>query len=124
MSTIPEFEALTRSGADDLLDAHGIERSTDNPLADFAGEFGDQPSQWALQPGLIALVREAVIIDRRQRGLVEAVAEVLDDRDAEQAAQLVRDTDPDDDLWKNYFGPMLDELEDDYTRSARDISQG
>lgn len=71
-----------------------------------------------------AFAQIAIEEDRKRRGLVEAVAEVLDDRDADAAAQLVRDTDPDDDLWKNYFGPMLDELEADYTASARQIDEG
>jgi len=51
--------------------------------------------------------------------LTEAVASVLDDRGAHQAAQLVRDTDPDDDLWNNYFSPMIDQIESDYTLIVR-----
>lgn len=115
MSTIPEFEALARNAADALHDRHGIECTTDNPLSEFMG--------WAVTTDLTDLVREAVINDRKQRGLVEAVAEVLDDRDADEAAQLVRDTDPDDDLWKNYFGPMLDELEADYSSFAEALGE-
>ena len=51
--------------------------------------------------------------------LTEAVASVLDDRGAHQTAQLVRDTDPDDDLWNNYFSPMIDQIESDYTLIVR-----
>lgn len=51
--------------------------------------------------------------------LTEAVTSVLDDRGAHQAAQLVRDTDPDDDLWNNYFSPMIDQIESDYTLIVR-----
>lgn len=54
--------------------------------------------------------------------LIDAVAKALEDRGATAAAQLVRDTDPEDDLWNNYIGPMLDELEDDYTKIAKEMS--
>ena len=30
-------------------------------------------------------------------------------------------TDPDDDLWNNYIGPMIDSIEDDYTAIATEI---
>lgn len=62
----------------------------------------------------------AIERDRRQRGLVEVVAEVLEERSAHSAAELVRDTDPQDDLWNNYLGPMLDGLQEDYTRMAHE----
>ena len=65
-------------------------------------------------------IAAAIRADRAQRNLIECIAEALDDRGAEDAAQLVRDTDPDDDLWNNYVGPMLDSIEDDYTRMARE----
>lgn len=64
----------------------------------------------------------AIEADRTQRGLIELVAEALDERNAGTAAQLVRDTDPDDDLWNNYLGPMLDSLQHDYTRMAEEIN--
>lgn len=50
--------------------------------------------------------------------LVAAVSEAIAGRGSVEAARLIRDTDPDDDLWKNYLGPMLDSLEEDYTLSA------
>lgn len=62
----------------------------------------------------------AIKAEAAQHNLIDEVARVLDDRNAHAAAQLVRDTDPDDDLWKNYLGPMLDSLEDDYTRMAQE----
>ena len=65
----------------------------------------------------------AIEADRAQRNIIECIAEALDDRGAKDAAQLVRDTDPDDDLWNNYVGPMLDSIEDDYTRMAREIKE-
>lgn len=58
--------------------------------------------------------------DRREHTLVDAVADALVERGAHAAAQLVRDTDPDDDLWNNYLGPMLDQLEADYTHMAKE----
>ena len=69
------------------------------------------------------VMRLAIEADRAQRNLIECIAEALDDRGAKDAAQLVRDTDPDDDLWNNYVGPMLDSIEDDYTRMAREIKE-
>ncbi|MGO2150846.1 MAG: hypothetical protein ACTH32_06550 [Microbacterium gubbeenense] len=65
---------------------------------------------------------EAIEADRAQRDLVALIAETLDDRGATDAADLVRDTDPDDDLWNNYIGPMLDSIEDDYTGMAKEIN--
>lgn len=60
-------------------------------------------------------IRAAVELDRQQRNLIEVLAEALDDREAHEAAQKVRDTDPDDDVWHNcYLGPLLDSLETDY----------
>lgn len=84
--------------------------------------FDEHHSQLALaaENEILAMIASAVDRDRDQRGLVEAVAEVLDDRGATTAAQLVRDTDPDDDLWNNYLGPMLDDLEADYTKIAHE----
>lgn len=66
------------------------------------------------------MITEAIEADRAQRNIIAQVAEVLDDRGAHAAAQLVRDTDPDDDLWNNYVGPMIDSVEDDYTRMAKE----
>jgi hypothetical protein len=74
--------------------------------------WSDRESGWVTIKSQIAAAIEA---DRAQRNLIECIAEALDDRGAEGAAQLVRDTDPDDDLWNNYVGPMLDEIEADYT---------
>lgn len=68
------------------------------------------------------VVIAAIEADRAQRGIIAQVAEVLDDRGAHAAAQLVRDTDPDDDLWNNYIGPMIDSIEDDYTGIAKEIN--
>lgn len=112
------IDKLIADAADALLNEHGIERSSTDPLADFIEEIGNQPREWSTRAGLTALVRYAVELDRAQRGLAEAVAEVLDDRGAHDAAQLVRDTDPDDDLW-DYLGPLLDDLQTDYTRIAQ-----
>jgi hypothetical protein len=67
------------------------------------------------------LIIEAVDLDREQHNMITALAAVLDDRDAHAAAQLVRDTDPDDDLWNNYVGPMIDSVEDDYTKLAGEV---
>lgn len=60
-------------------------------------------------------------VDRYGRDLVEVIAEAIEQRPGESAARaadLIRDTDPDDDLWNNYIGPMLDSLEDDYGRGT------
>src|SRR5699024_6464021 len=64
----------------------------------------------------VDLMESAIEADRAQRDIVALIAATLDDRGASDAADLVRDTDPDDDLWNDYIGPMLDELEDDYGR--------
>lgn len=68
-------------------------------------------------------ITAAIKAEAAQHNLIDEVARVLDDREAHAAAQLVRDTDPDDDLWSNYIGPMLDSLEDDYTKLAGEINQ-
>lgn len=113
-------DELAREAAQALIDTNHIQQAEgENPLSALGWDLGD--GAFTYESGMTALVNTAVELDRAQRGLVEAVAEVLDDRDAHAAAQLVRDTDPDDDLWKNYFGPMLDELQADYTASAKDI---
>lgn len=115
------IEDLTKNAADDLLDEHGIERTSTDPLADFIDQIGDQPREWSHRSGPETLVRYTVELDRRQRDLVEVISEALDDRGAQQAARLVRDTDPQDDLWNNYLGPILDSLEDDYTAMAQEL---
>lgn len=69
-----------------------------------------------------SMIATGIKRDRAQRGIIAQVAEVLDDRGAHAAAQLVRDTDPDDDLWNNYIGPMIDSIEDDYTGMAKEIN--
>lgn len=68
-----------------------------------------------------SLIIDAIEADRAQRGIVAQVAEALDGRGATAAAQLVRDTDPDDDLWNNYIGPMIDSIEDDYAAMAAEM---
>lgn len=81
------------------------------------------PLPRVILPGkLQELMVTAINADRAQRDLVALIAETLDDRGATDAADLVRDTDPDDDLWNNYIGPMLDSIEDDYTRMAKEIN--
>lgn len=79
----------------------------------------DDGSEMAVS--MIDTTADAIRADRAQRTLVDAVAEALDDRGSHAAANLVRDTDPDDDLWNNYLGPMLDDLEHDYTRIAEEM---
>lgn len=76
-----------------------------------------------LAKSMVSTIVSAIEADRAQRTLVDVVAEVLDDRGSAAAAQLVRDTDPDDDLWNNYLGPMLDSLEDDYTRMEKEMNK-
>lgn len=115
------IENLTKNTADDLPDEHGPERTNTDPLADFIDQIGDQPREWNHRSGPETLARYTVELDRRQRDLVEVVSEALDERGAQQAARLVRDTDPQDDLWNNYLGPMLDSLEEDYTRMAQEL---
>lgn len=66
-----------------------------------------------------SLISAVIELDRAQRTLVDAVAEAIADRGSLAAAQLIRDTDPDDDLWSNYLGPMLDRLEYDYTKYTK-----
>lgn len=83
------------------------------------GKFNFGPAEDVV----IQMIRDAIETDRAQRNLIEYIAKALEDRGAEDAAQLVRDTDPDDDLWNNYVGPMLDSIEDDYTRMAREIKE-
>lgn len=120
--TIP-IDDLTTCAADDLLDEHGIERTSADPLEDFIDQLGDQPREWTTRSGLEVLARYAIGLDRDQRDLVTVIAEVLDQRGANAAAELVRQTDPQDDLWNNYLDPMLDELEGDYTRMAAELGQ-
>lgn len=67
------------------------------------------------------VVRSAVLYDRRQHTLNDAVAEALEDRGDAQAAQVVRDT-ADDHIWQIYFGPMLDALEQDYEPKFEKVS--
>ncbi|MGO3233740.1 MAG: hypothetical protein ACTIKT_09755 [Microbacterium sp.] len=68
----------------------------------------------AIQFASYALTEENTRLSPTVSTLTDAVAAALDDRGAHDAARLVRETDPDDDLWNNYLGPMLDELERDY----------
>lgn len=117
------IDDLTTNAADDLLDEHGIDRTSLDPLGDFVDQLGDPPREWTTRSGLQALARYAIGLDRDQRDLVTVTAEVLDQRGANTAAELVRQTDPQDDLWNNYLGPMLDELEGDYTRMAAELGQ-
>lgn len=79
-----------------------------------------QETSWSFIKGVIA---EAIEADRAQRGIVALIAEAIDDRGSVEAAELVRDTDPDDDLWNNYIGPMLDSIEADYTRAASGVRE-
>lgn len=72
---------------------------------------------------VIQMIRDAIEADRAQRDIVAQIAEILDARGADAAAALVRDTDPDDDLWNNYIGPMIDGIENDYTKIAADIRE-
>lgn len=82
------------------------------------------PEEWSpvLMSEVAGLVAAGIEADRAQRNIIAQVAEVLDDRGAHAAAQLVRDTDPDDDLWNNYIGPMIDSIEDDCTGMAKEIN--
>lgn len=108
---------LAQQAAQALIDGNGIPQADgENPLSALGWDLGD--GAFTYESGMAALVSKALEIDRKRRNLIEVVAEALDDRDAHAAAQLVRDTDPDDDLWKNYLGPMLDGLQDDYTKIA------
>ncbi|MDR0592606.1 MAG: hypothetical protein LBG60_04975 [Bifidobacteriaceae bacterium] len=52
--------------------------------------------------------------------LVEAVADVMDDRGARRAAAMVRDLGNEDELWDSYLGPMLDRIEDDWDDGRAD----
>lgn len=90
-----------------------IAEEVDMPLSFFKLPVGEQ---------LEAFAAAAIEADRAQRDIIAQVAEVLDDRGAHAAAQLVRDTDPDDDLWNNYIGPMIDSIEGDYTDMAKEIN--
>ena len=81
-------------------------------------EFPSEPRGADLRRIMVAAIKA----DRAQRGIIELGAEVLDDRDSSDAAQLARDTDPDDDLWNNYVGPMIDSIEEDYTKLATEAS--
>jgi len=74
------------------------------------------------EEGLNALVEEAASQEREHRTLIEVIAEELDRRGARAAAQLARDTDPDDDIRNNYLNPMLATLERDYTRMAEEMN--
>ena len=76
------------------------------------------------QTDLAEFAVAAIIADRAQRDLVQVVADALDDRGAHAAAGLVRGTDPDDDLWNCYLGPMLDQLQTDYTHMAHETQRG
>jgi len=117
MSTRHDDYRLAQEAAQMLIDGNDIpQTSTENPLSALGWDLGD--GAFTYEAGLTALVGRAVQLDRSRRNLVEVVAEALDEREARAAAQLVRDTDPDDDLWNNYLGPMLDSLQEDYTRIA------
>ena len=82
-------------------------------------------AQWAMKPEDVrASIVAAIEADRAQRSpLIEAVAQVIEDRGSHAAAALIRDADPVDDLWNNYLGPMLDELEADYTKIAAEMEK-
>ena len=58
--------------------------------------------------------------ENRAYTMVDLIADALDGRASEAAAELVRDTDPDDDLQNNYIGPMIDSIEIDYTKMAEE----
>lgn len=92
---------------------------------DSAEEVGHPDGQPIIEtfPQLAGIIERAIEADRAQRGIIEQIAECLDGRGAVAAAALVRDTDPDDDLWNNYIGPMIDSIEDDYTASAAEIQK-
>lgn len=71
---------------------------------------------------IIAQIEEILGERSAPRIIIDQIAEILDDRGAHAAAQLVRYTDPDGDLWNNYISPMIDSIEDDYTRMAKEIN--
>lgn len=54
------------------------------------------------------------------KGLIGEVADVIEARGSTAAADLIRNTDPDDDLW-TYLGPVIDSIEEDYSVSAAEI---
>lgn len=58
--------------------------------------------------------------DNRAYTMIDLIADALNQRGSDVAAELVIDTDPDDDLWKNYIGPMIDSIEADYTKMAEE----
>lgn len=89
----------------------------ENPLVTLGFEMGKGITY---ERAMIELVTASIELNRAQHNLIECIARALDNRGAKDAAQLVRDTDPDDDLWNNYVGPMLDSIEDDYTHMARE----
>lgn len=116
----PEQITVAKAAAQSVIDANDLEQEDgENPLAALGWAMG---GQMEYEDALIQFAAAAIEADRAQRGIIAQVAEVLDDRGATAAAQLVRDTDPDDDLWNNYIGPMLDSIEDDYTGMAKEIN--
>lgn len=101
-----------------MKSAHEIARQ------ELPGYIGDSDTSDGFdRTDLVDFAVVAIEADRRQHDLIAAVAEALDDRGAHRAAQLVRDTDPDDDLWRNYLGPMLDQLQTDYSISAAELER-
>lgn len=55
----------------------------------------------------------AILADRAQRdeSVAAAVAKALRDRGSEAAATWVEDPDNADEVWQNYLGPVVDEIE-------------
>lgn len=114
-------EQATEDAARIVCAEHGIPRTDEHEtwIEALAWEIGEGLDYASVMQAMMVAAIEA---DRAQRGIIAEVVEVLDDRGAHAAAQLVRDTDPDDDLWNNYIGPMIDSIEDDYTGMAKEIN--
>lgn len=93
-----------------------------------AGEIADATRFRPITNADVAGVAlRAIEADRAQRTIVSLVADVIDARHAQHkspAADLVRNTDPDDDLWNNYIIPMVESIEQDYTAAAAANAEG
>jgi hypothetical protein len=129
----PEQIAAAKAAAQSVIDANSLEQEDgENPLAALGWAMGEQIEY---EDALIRFAAAAIEADRAQPerdGTIHAaVIKALQDRadsDLDYAAPCERaikwiERDPDG-FWEQHARPMLDEIEADYTRMAREIKEG
>lgn len=114
-----------------LIDRYDLERAypEEPPVQTLAFAISEN-NGITYEDAIKGLVNEAIEFERHKHPpftkpptLVDAVADAIADRGKPDVAEYIRDTDPDDDLWNNYLGPMLDSLQEDYAKSLADSGE-